>query len=144
MDVCCDLLVSELIQDPELVPVGSRADEFRYGPHIRLALRPMPAHIAGRLPETLRGLKSYVVTGDGIDLMEYEVNSRAPELRGPSLDTFLFKQLANRRPWAFVFEWHCDQIDDVFSVDDVVALTKRLRANLAWNVERQGFIAYRT
>ena len=50
----------------------------------------------------------------------------------------------DRRQSAFVFEWHCDQIDEVFAVDDVMELIKRLRANLAWNVERKGLIAYRT
>lgn len=144
MDVCCDLVVPELVAVPDLVPVGTSSDEFRLGPHAKLALRPMPAHIAARLPEALRGLKSYSLTGDGIDLLEYEVNGRNPTWRGPSLQEVLATQLGDDRPWAFVFEWHCDQIDEVFPVLNAATLIQRLRANLSWDIARKGFIAYRT
>ncbi len=144
MDVCCDLIVPVLAEVPELVTMlGPDGEAFAYGPHVRLARRPMPQHIAARLPPALRTLDSYRVTGDGLDLLDYEVNGREPIWRGPTFVDLLKAELGGRRPWAFVFEWHCDQIDEVFAVAEVNALIERLRSNLDWQVERKGFIAYR-
>jgi hypothetical protein len=47
------------------------------------------------------------------------------------------------RPWVFVFDLHCDQIDEVFPVRDVDELIDRLRANLRWGGDGQiGFLAH--
>ena len=124
MDVCCDLLVE-----------GAAGPSFA-----ELRPQPPPAHILALLPEPLRvGLNGYALDVSALDALESEVNG-APG-GSSAVEELLRGTLPSDRRWAFVFDLHCDQVDEVFRVSDVEELIRRLRANLHWDGKRIGFIA---
>jgi hypothetical protein len=125
MDVCCDLIVDAL-------PPGKSFSALRE--------QAAPAHVMAMLPDELRvGTLGYRLDVSMLDALESAVNDAGGNA---AVEDLLRAVLPDIERWAFVFDLHCDQIDEVFEVSGVEDLLARLRTNLVWGSGRIGFIAY--
>ncbi len=56
-----------------------------------------------------------------------------------TLESLLNVLLPSQSMWVVIFEWHCDQIDNVYSLDINLCISK-LKKNLEFNEVTEGFI----
>ena len=114
---------------------------FWWGDFVEINVSPMPSHVRKFFEDgdVIEDWTYLSVKGDGLDLLEKEVNGHSVDWHGKTLAEFLQTFLSNHERWVVVFEWHCDQIDSVYSlsVGDCVA---QLQSNLSWDVKREGFV----
>jgi hypothetical protein len=142
VDVCCDLFLSHVPEIAGLVVIDRELGHYRWGRHAELLERPPALHIQRRLPpELAAATRSYSLRGDALDLLSAESNGEEVDWHGDPLPDLLRALLPDDAGWAFVFEWHCDQIDYVTTDLGVEALLERLRENLDWSRDRKGFIS---
>lgn len=129
MDVCCDLFVDT-------------ATAGAFGARRELSASAPPSRTFARLPEPLRvGLHPFALDVSLLDALENDVNDHPGGSR--DVEDVLRATLHADRPWAFVFDLRCEQIDEVFPVRDVDELIARLRENLRWGgAGRIGFLAH--
>ena len=129
MDVCCDLLVDTATA----AAAGTRRE---------LGVSAPPPRTFARLPEALRArLHPFALDVSLLDALENDVNDHPGGSR--DVEDLLRATLRPDRPWAFVFDLRCEQIDEVFPVRDVDELIARLRENLRWDGDgRIGFLAH--
>jgi hypothetical protein len=114
---------------------------YLFGKHICLVEKPLPKHKVKLLQYdyAIEDFMSLTLEGNGLDMLELEVNERNVEWNGPTFDNFLKVLLSPQDRWAVIFEWHCDQIDNIYRLD-VNACISKIRENLKWEVQREGFI----
>jgi hypothetical protein len=118
--------------------------KYLWGSHVELIPRDLQTHIPWFLPEGFLddGWVFLDVEGDGLDLLEGEVNGMEMDWGGKRLDDLLALLLKQSDQWAVLFELHSDQIDSVYklTVDECM---RKLKANLKRDIKREGFIAYK-
>lgn len=114
---------------------------YLWGTYIRLVERPMTQHIRNYLPPsfTENEWTCLAVEGEGFDLLELEVNGSEIDWEGKTLDSLLKLLLTPQTQWVIVFEWHCDQIDKVYSLYMDECMVK-IKDNLKYEKPREGFI----
>lgn len=116
---------------------------YLWGEHIKLVKRDIQGHIPRFLPANFL-TKQWVfldVEGDGLDLLELETNGVEVDWGNRRLDDLLRSLLNCYDRWAVLFELYSDQIDNTYELS-VDGLVQKLKANLARDVEREGFIAF--
>lgn len=153
MDALLQLLVSEIklvdgltihqevfnwggVDYPQGPPV------YHWGSYVELIPSPIQPYIINWLPvnykdEAWLGLD---VRGNGLDLLEREVNGEQVNWMGRRLDDLLKAILIQQDRWGLIFEPNYDQLDNIYrlSIDDCV---NKLKSNLRWTGKREGFIA---
>jgi len=116
---------------------------YRWGCHVELVPGGVQPYVLGLFPEGLIGPEwvSFAIEGDGLYLLESEINGFEMDWGDKRLDDFLALLLNQHDQWAVVFELYSDQIDNVYelTVDECV---RKLKANLKRDVKREGFIAF--
>lgn len=155
MDVCFDLLIpgeslSKLATFREQLVswagenLGQDPPRFSWRNSVVFTKRPMPDHIAGRLPPefSLSGMEFLSLDGDGVRQWEEWVNSSAPEADAKiALREFLSEVLSELDRYAVVFEIDCDRIDDVVRVNPQ-QVVERIDSELLWTKDARGFIGW--
>lgn len=153
MDVLFEVLLPELEDVEGLEPHqvifswGGEAHPqgpvtYRWGPHVELAPDYIQPHIMRFLPEGYADESWAVlqIKGDGLDLLEMEVNGEEVDWFGRRLDDLLESLLKQHERWVLIFEPNYDQIDRVYELDVEECISK-LKANLRRDAGREGFIA---
>ena len=152
MDACLELLLPQMPQVDGLEQrtvnfvwggVSYRQDPvtFHWGDHVDLVQTPVPAHLGNLLPVSCAKeiQVALSIRGQGLDLLQEEVNGSVVDWKGRSLEQLLRSLLSQCRQWVLVFELHCDQIDHVYrlGLDDCLVL---LRQNLKQEAVTEGFV----
>jgi hypothetical protein len=147
-----------LLQKKSNIPISQRdqktifweGQEFPQGPPI-LRWGKYCSFQESRLAEWINNLipvcikhadmATYLVGGNCLDMLEKEVNGHGCDWDYHRFDDFLHEALSRSGVWAMIFLWQWDQIDFVeeSTVDGAVS---RLKQNLNWSTQRQGFICY--
>jgi hypothetical protein len=115
---------------------------YRWGLHVELAPDHLQPHIPRFLPENYID-EHWVfleVKGDGLDLLEREVNGEEVDWHGRRLDDLLALTLKSHRRWVLIFELQEDQIDHIYELSAEQCVSK-FKANLRRDIRREGFIA---
>lgn len=153
MDACLELLLPGLVQLTGLeqrdvsftwggVSHTQTGVRFYWGRYVEIVQTPIPAHLRRFLaPKDVTGnWNAFSIRGEGLDLLQEEVNGTDINWQGKSLDQLLRLLLSQYREWVFVFELHCDQIDHVYSTS-VDECLDRFRENLRRDASIEGFVA---
>ncbi|MEO7539726.1 MAG: hypothetical protein ABIV21_06845 [Pyrinomonadaceae bacterium] len=116
---------------------------YRWGQHVELAPYDVQSYVLKMLPKGIVAKEwvFYDIVGDGLGMLESEINGVDVAWDGKRLDDFLEQLLRQYDRWVFVFEPHYDQIDGVYELTADECLGK-LRTNLRRDITREGFIAY--
>lgn len=152
MDACLELLLPHMIKVVGLeqkrntfawddISHYGGADSYQWGDFVELVQTPIPQHLPRYLPA------SYItadwialsIRGEGLDLLQGEVNGMDTDWRERSLVCILQLMMSQCSEWALVFELHCDQIDSVYrlNIDDCL---RRFQENLKWSSCTEGFV----
>ena len=113
---------------------------YLWGKYIKLAEREIPPHIVKRLPPAYGSMRlNFSVQGQGLDLLESEVNGSEIDWEGKSFDDFLKLILTEQPQWVVIFEWHCDRIDSLYQ-QNVFECISQIKNNLKWDNNKEGFL----
>ena len=114
---------------------------YLWGKYIKLVEREIPPHIVKRLPPAYGSMQwlNFSVQGQGLDLLESEVNGSEIDWEGQSFDDFLKLILTEQPQWVMIFEWHCDRINSLYQ-QNVSECIERIKNNLKWENNREGFL----
>ncbi|HMQ05584.1 MAG TPA: hypothetical protein PKD26_16825 [Pyrinomonadaceae bacterium] len=115
---------------------------YKWGNHVELIPGDAQPFVLELFPKSFISPEwnFFAVEGDGLWLLEDEVNGDSLDWDDNRLDDFLNLFLNQHDQWAVVFELHCDQIDNVYQLT-VEECVRKLKQNLDRNREKEGFIA---
>jgi hypothetical protein len=152
MDACLELLLPHTIQlnalewkVPSFIWGGINypqgPERVKWGEFVEIVRTPIAEHLRKYLPAN-SGTETWValsIRGEGLDLLQREVNGSSVDWHRSSLEDLLRSLLSNCSTWLLVFELHCDQIDSIYrmSVDQCI---DRLKQNLRYEVRSEGFV----
>jgi hypothetical protein len=154
MDALLELIVAKIPTDERLVKYQPTAEWlgesypqgeaiYHWGTHVEIRPDTIQPWVLKFLPSGFvkDDLQWLQVAGEGLDLLELDVNEREVEWNGRRLCDLLRVILSQNNAWVLSFIWHYDRIDNTYrmNVDEAI---EKLQSNLKWGTAREGFIVH--
>jgi len=156
MEVCFDLLIPKIPSDDSFLFLEEKIEwggeflsqdpqKFCWKNQIVFCRREPPTHILSLVTPNLdvSGWEYLTLETDAIERWEASINSSSAEdeLEEIFLKVFLSNLLPRLDSWVVVFEYNCDQIDNIYKLN-LDELILKVESILDWKNNPEGFIAW--